>query len=75
VPPGGQSSRAVDKWVIDAEISDLRIPAKPGTAPLRADVRGADAGPATLAARLHKSSKDTVDRALKELVGIGTVIV
>ena len=32
-------------------------------------------GRATLADRLHKTSKDTVDRALKELVAVGAVAV
>src|SRR5215216_4329839 len=65
----------VPEWVLDADISDaaLRLYAvllrygqtsghrMPGRRPL--------------ASRLHKRSTDSVDRALKELVGIGAVVV
>ena len=65
----------VPEWVLDAEISDaaLRLYAvllRYGqTSGNRMPSRG------LLASRLRKKSKDTVDRALKELVGIGAVIV
>jgi hypothetical protein len=65
----------VPEWVIDADISDaayrlysvlLRYGQSSGTRmPSRAP----------LARRLHKRSVDSVDRALKELVGIGAVVV
>jgi len=65
----------VPEWIIDAEISDcayrlysvlLRYGQSSGQ---RMPGRG------TLATRLHKASKDTVDRALKELASIGAVVV
>jgi hypothetical protein len=65
----------VPEWVIDAPISDtayrlysvlLRYGQSSG-------VRMP--GRATLARRLHKKSTDTVDRALRELVDLGAVVV
>ena len=70
-----QRFAVVPEWVLDADISDrayrlygvlLRYGHSSGhRMPSRA----------TLAARLHKDCPDTVDRALKELVGIGAVAV
>lgn len=63
----------VPKWIIDTEISDCAfrlyavLPRYGQTSGQRMP------GPALLARRLHKASKDTVDRALKELVALGAV--
>jgi hypothetical protein len=65
----------VPEWVIDAGISDCAyrlysVLLRYGqTSGCRMPAR------ATLAARLHKTCTDTVDRALKELVGVGAVVV
>ncbi len=65
----------VPEWIIDAQISDCAY--RLYSVLLRFGQTSGQRMPAraTLAARLHKSSKDTVDRALKELVGIGAVVV
>lgn len=65
----------VPEWVIDAEISDCAY--RLYSVLLRYGQTSGQRMPsrATLAGRLHKSSKDTVDRALKELVAIGAVVV
>jgi hypothetical protein len=65
----------VPEWVIDAEISDCAY--RLYSILLRYGQSSGQRMPgrATLAARLHKSSKDTVDRALKELVRAGAVVV
>ena len=66
-----QRDAIVPEWIIDATISNcaLRVYA----VLLRYGQTSGQRMPgrALLARRLHKSSKDTVDRALKELVGIG----
>lgn len=63
----------VPEWVIDAGISDCAY--RLYSVLLRYGQSSGQRMPgrATLAARLRKSSTDTVDRALKELVGIGAV--
>src|SRR5215218_1285670 len=65
----------VPEWVLDAEISDaaLRLYA----VLLRYGQTSGHRMPGRrlLARRLHKRSTDSVDRALKELVGIGAVVV
>jgi len=65
----------VPEWVLDAEISDaaLRLYA----VLLRYGQTSGHRMPGRrlLASRLHKRSRDSVDRALKELVGIGAVLV
>src|SRR3954451_5706794 len=65
----------VPEWVLDAEISDaaLRLYA----VLLRYGQTSGHRMPGRrlLASRLHKRSRDSVDRALKELVGIGAVVV
>lgn len=65
----------VPEWVIDAEISDCAY--RLYSILLRYGQSSGQRMPgrAALAARLHKSSKDTVDRALKELVRAGVVVV
>ncbi len=65
----------VPEWIIDAQISDCAY--RLYSVLLRYGQTSGQRMPAraTLAARLHKASKDTVDRALKELVGIGAVVV
>ncbi len=71
----GQRFAIVPEWVIDADIGDcafrlyavlLRYGQSSG---VRMPSR------ATLARRLHKRSVDTVDRAMKELVAAGAVLV
>src|SRR3954471_727114 len=65
----------VPEWVLDADISDaaLRLYA----VLLRYGQTSGQRMPsrAVLAARLRKRSKDSVDRALKELVRLGAVVV
>jgi Helix-turn-helix domain len=65
----------VPEWVLDAEISDaaLRLYA----VLLRYGQTSGQRMPSRklLATRMRKKSRDTVDRALKELVGIGAVVV
>src|SRR4051795_9316790 len=65
----------VPEWVLDADISDdaLRLYA----VLLRYGQSSGHRMPGRrlLASRLHKRSTDSVDRALKELVGIGAVVV
>src|SRR4051794_37361156 len=65
----------VPEWVLDAEISDaaLRLYA----VLLRYGQTSGHRMPGRrlLASRLHKRSRDSVDRALKELVAIGAVLV
>src|SRR5215213_8559309 len=65
----------VPEWVLDANISDaaLRLYA----VLLRYGQTSGHRMPGRrlLASRLHKRSRDSVDRALKELVGIGAVVV
>ena len=65
----------VPEWRIDAPISDCAF--RLSAVLLRYGQTSGQRMPgrAVLAKRLHKSSKDTVDRALKELVGIGAVVV
>jgi hypothetical protein len=65
----------VPEWVIDAQISDCAF--RLYAVLLRYGQTSGQRMPgrALLAKRLHKASKDTVDRALKELVGIGAVVI
>jgi len=65
----------VPEWIIDADISDCAY--RLYSVLLRYGQTSGQRMPAraTLAGRLRKTSKDTVDRALKELVGIGAVVV
>ena len=70
-----QHFAVVPEWIIDADISDCAY--RLYSVLLRYGQTSGQRMPAraTLAGRLRKSSKDTVDRALKELVAIGAVIV
>src|ERR671939_1828938 len=65
----------VPEWILDADISDaaLRLYA----VLLRYGQTSGQRMPsrATLATRLRKRSKESVDRALKELVRVGAVVV
>lgn len=65
----------VPEWVIDADISDCAY--RLYSVLLRYGQSSGQRMPgrALLATRLKKKSKDTVDRALKELVDIGAVVV
>ena len=65
----------VPEWLIDADISDCAY--RLYSVLLRyGQTSGCRMpGRATLADRLHKTSKDTVDRALKELVAVGAVVI
>ena len=55
--------------------SRLRDPVVRGAAPLRPELRGADAGPEHAGASAAEAVVDSVDRAMKELVGLGAVSV
>ena len=70
-----QRFAVVPEWIIDASISDCAF--RLYAVLLRYGQTSGQRMPgrALLARRLHKSSKDTVDRALKELAGIGAVVV
>jgi len=70
-----QHFAVVPEWIIDADISDCAY--RLYSVLLRYGQTSGQRMPAraTLADRLRKSSKDTVDRALKELVAIGAVVV
>jgi hypothetical protein len=65
----------VPEWLLDAEISDAAVRLYAvllcygQTSGARMPSRS------TLARRLHKKSTDTIDRALKVLVGIGAVVI
>lgn len=65
----------VPEWIIDAEISDCAF--RLYAVLLRYGQTSGQRMPgrALLARRLHKGSKDTVDRALKELAAVGAVVV
>lgn len=65
----------VPEWVIDAQISDCAF--RLYAVLLRYGQTSGQRMPgrALLARRLHKASRDTVDRALKELVAVGAVVV
>jgi len=70
-----QHFAVVPEWIIDADISDCAY--RLYSVLLRYGQTSGQRMPAraTLADRLRKTSKDTVDRALKELVAIGAVVV
>ena len=65
----------VPEWIIDAPISDCAFRLYAVLLRYGQTSGRRMPGRALLARRLHKSSKDTVDRALKELAGIGAVVV
>ena len=63
----------VPEWLLDAEIGDCAV--RLYAVLLRYGQSSGSRMPSrsTLARRLHKRSTDTVDRAMKELVGLGAV--
>lgn len=65
----------VPEWLLDADVSDAAV--RLHAVLLRyGQTSGARmASRSTLARRMHKESTDTIDRALKALVGIGAVTV
>jgi hypothetical protein len=65
----------VPEWLLDAEISDAAV--RLYAVLLRYGQTSGARMPSrsTLARRLHKKSTDTIDRALKVLVGIGAVVI
>ncbi len=65
----------VPEWIIDAGISDCAFRLYAVLLRYGQSSGQRMPGRALLARRLHKSSTDTVDRALKELVGVGAVVV
>ncbi len=65
----------VPEWIIDASISDCAFRLYALLLRYGQSSGQRMPGRALLAKRLHKGSKDTVDRALKELVAIGAVVV
>src|SRR3954465_5207896 len=70
-----QRFAVVPEWVLDAELSDAAF--RLYAVLLRYGQSSGARMPsrAALAARLKKRSTDTVDRALKELVAVGAVVV
>ena len=65
----------VPEWVLDAEISDCALRLYAVLLRYGQSSGARMPGRATLARRLRKKSTDTVDRAMKELAGIGAVVV
>ncbi len=65
----------VPEWIIDAEISDCAFRLYAVLLRYGQSSGQRMPGRALLARRLHKGSTDTVDRALKELVAVGAVVV
>jgi hypothetical protein len=65
----------VPEWLLDADISDAAV--RLYAVLLRYGQTSGARMPSrtTLARRLHKKSTDTIDRALKVLVGIGAVVI
>ena len=66
-----QRDAIVPEWIIDATISNCALRVYAVLLRYGQTSGRRMPGRALLARRLHKSSKDTVDRALKELAGIG----
>ena len=65
----------VPEWVLDAEISDAALRLYAVLLRYGQSSGHRMPGRRLLASRLHKRSRYSVDRALKELVGIGAVVV
>jgi len=65
----------VPEWVIDAQLSDCAFRLYAVLLRYGQSSGQRMPGRALLARRLHKTSTDTVDRALKELVAVGAVVV
>src|SRR5215218_875707 len=65
----------VPEWVLDADISDVALRLYAVLLRYGQSSGHRMPGRRLLASRLHKRSRDNVDRALKELVGIGAVLV
>ncbi len=65
----------VPEWVLDAPISDCAIRLYAVLLRYGQSSGARMPGRSTLARRLRKQSVDTVDRAMKELVGLGAVAV
>lgn len=65
----------VPEWGLDAEISDCAVRLYAVLLRYGYSTGARMPGRATLARRLHKTSTDTVERALKELVALGAVTV
>ncbi|MGH8969604.1 MAG: hypothetical protein ACRDV1_06605, partial [Actinomycetes bacterium] len=63
----------VPEWVLDAEISDGAVRLYAVLLRYGQSSGARMPGRSTLARRLRKRSTDTVDRAMKELVGIGAI--
>src|SRR5215218_9904644 len=65
----------VPEWVLDADISDAALRLYAVLLRYGQSSGHRMPGRRLLASRLHKRSRDSVDRALKELVGIGAIVV
>src|SRR3954447_6420066 len=65
----------VPEWVLDADISDAALRLYAVLLRYGQSSGHRMPGRRLLASRLHKRSRDSVDRALKELVAIGAVVV
>src|SRR5215218_1524552 len=65
----------VPEWVLDADISDAALRLYAVLLRYGQSSGHRMPGRRLLASRLHKRSRDSVDRALKELVGVGAVLV
>src|SRR3954468_21951693 len=65
----------VPEWVLDADISDAALRLYAVLLRYGQSSGHRMPGRRLLASRLHKRSRDSVDRALKELVRIGAIVV
>ena len=65
----------VPEWLLDAEIGDCAVRLYAVLLRYGASSGARMPGRATLARRLRKQSTDTVDRAMRDLVGVGAVVV
>ena len=65
----------VPEWLLDAEVSDCAVRLYAVLLRFGQSSGARMPGRATLARRLHKRSVDTVDRAMRELVVLGAVVV
>src|SRR5690348_16651160 len=63
----------IPEWVLDAPISDCALRLYAVLLRYGHSSGARMPGRATLARRLRKNSTDTVDRAMRELVGVGAV--
>lgn len=65
----------VPEWLLDADVGDCAVRLYAVLLRYGNSSGARMPGRATLARRLHKRSTDTVDRAMRQLVGLGAVVV